>query len=79
MELLILYIFLTISLSFLCSILEAVLLSINTTFIKIELKEGKKYAKNLLDLKNSNSLIKQQKCVKFKTETEAYRDHKLRA
>ena len=53
MELLILYIFLTISLSFLCSILEAVLLSINTTFIKIELKEGKKYAKNLSDLKNS--------------------------
>ena len=53
MELLILYIFLTISLSFLCSILEAVLLSINTTFIKIELKEGKKYAKKLSDLKNS--------------------------
>ena len=53
MELLILYIFLTISFSFLCSILEAVLLSINTTFIKIELKEGKKYAKNLSDLKNS--------------------------
>ena len=53
MELLVLYIFLTISLSFLCSILEAVLLSINTTFIKIELKEGKKYAKNLSDLKNS--------------------------
>ena len=53
MELLILYIFLTISLSFLCSILEAVLLSINTTFIKIELKKGKKYAKNLLNLKNS--------------------------
>ena len=39
--------------SFLCSILEAVLLSINTTFIKIELKEGKKYAKKLSDLKNS--------------------------
>ena len=53
MELLILYIFLTISLSFLCSILEAVLLSINTTFIKIEIKEGKKYAKTLSDLKNS--------------------------
>tara|TARA_Y100000766_G_scaffold57267_1_gene46766 strand:+ start:682 stop:1758 length:1077 start_codon:yes stop_codon:yes gene_type:complete len=53
LELLILYIFLTISLSFLCSILEAVLLSINTTFIKIELKKGKKYAKNLLNLKNS--------------------------
>ena len=53
MELLILYIFLTISLSFLCSILEAVLLSINTTFIKIEIKEGKNYAKKLSDLKNS--------------------------
>ena len=53
LELLILYIFLTISLSFLCSILEAVLLSINTTFIKIEIKEGKKYAKTLSDLKNS--------------------------
>ena len=53
MELLLLYIFLTISLSFLCSILEAVLLSINTTFIKIEIKEGKNYAKKLSDLKNS--------------------------
>ena len=53
MELLILYVFLTIGLSFLCSILEAVLLSINTTFIKIEIKEGKKYAKNLSSLKNS--------------------------
>ena len=53
LELLILYIFLTISLSFLCSILEAVLLSINTTFIKIEIKEGKKYAKTLSNLKNS--------------------------
>jgi len=53
LELLILYIFLTISLSFLCSILEAVLLSINTTFIKIEIKEGKKYATTLSNLKNS--------------------------
>ena len=53
MELLLLYVFLTISLSFLCSILEAVLLSINTTFIKIEIKEGKNYAKKLSDLKNS--------------------------
>ena len=53
MELLILYIFLTIGLSFLCSILEAVLLSINTTYIKIEIKEGKNYAKKLSDLKNS--------------------------
>ena len=53
MELLLLYVFLTIGLSFLCSILEAVLLSINTTFIKIEIKEGKNYAKKLSDLKNS--------------------------
>ena len=53
MELLIFYIFITISLSFLCSILEAVLLSINTTFIKIEIKEGKNYAKTLSKLKNS--------------------------
>tara|TARA_B100000963_G_C22618905_1_gene668831 strand:- start:1141 stop:2169 length:1029 start_codon:yes stop_codon:yes gene_type:complete len=37
----------------LCSILEAVLLSINTTFIKIEIKEGKTYAKTLSELKNS--------------------------
>ena len=29
------------------------MLSINTTFIKIEIKEGKKYAKTLSDLKNS--------------------------
>jgi len=53
LELLFLYIILTIALSFLCSIVEAVLLSINPTFIKIKLKEGKNYAKNLLELKNS--------------------------
>ena len=53
MELLILFIFLTIALSFLCSILEAVLLSVNTTFIKIQIKDGKKYAKTLSKLKNS--------------------------
>jgi len=49
LELLFLYIILTIALSFLCSIVEAVLLSINLTFIKIRLKEGKNYAKNLLE------------------------------
>ena len=53
MELLLLYIVLTISLSFLCSIMEAVLLSINPTFIKIKLKEGKSYAKKLSELKKS--------------------------
>ena len=53
MEILILYAFLTISLSFLCSILEAVLLSVNPTFIKIKIKEGKKYAEKLQSLKSS--------------------------
>ena len=53
MGLLILYGFLTICLSFLCSILEAVLLSINPTFIKIKIKEGKKYAEKLQTLKRS--------------------------
>ena len=53
MGLLFLYGFLTIFLSFLCSILEAVLLSVNPTFIKIKIKEGKKYANNLKKLKNS--------------------------
>ena len=53
MEILILYAFLTISLSFLCSILEAVLLSVNPTFIKIKIKEGKKYAEQLQGLKKS--------------------------
>ena len=53
LEQLLLYIILTITLSFLCSIIEAVLLSINPTFIKIKLKEGKNYAKSLLELKNS--------------------------
>ena len=53
MGLLFLYGFLTILLSFLCSILEAVLLSVNPTFIKIKIKEGLKYAENLQKLKNS--------------------------
>ena len=53
MGLLILYGFLTICLSFLCSILEAVLLSINPTYIKIKIKEGKKYAEKLQGLKKS--------------------------
>mgnify|MGYP003318082502 CR=1 FL=1 len=53
MGLLILYGFLTICLSFLCSILEAVLLSINPTYIKIKIKEGRKYAEKLQSLKKS--------------------------
>ena len=51
MKLLFLYATLTIVLSFICSILEAVLLSVNATFLKIKIKEGKKYAENLQQLK----------------------------
>ena len=51
MKLLFLYATVTIVLSFICSILEAVLLSVNTTYLKIKIKEGKKYAENLQQLK----------------------------
>ncbi|MFA5296640.1 MAG: hemolysin family protein [Lutibacter sp.] len=44
MSLLLLYAFLAIAFSFICSILEAVLLSITSTFINIKKREGKKYA-----------------------------------
>ena len=53
MNLLILYAALTIALSFLCSILEAVLLSVNSTFLKIKIKEGYKFAVNLERLKKN--------------------------
>ncbi|MBA6151833.1 CNNM domain-containing protein [Gelidibacter maritimus] len=51
MTLLILYAFISIFFSFLCSILEAVLLSITPTFINIKKKEGKSYADSLEMLK----------------------------
>ncbi|MDM9629984.1 CNNM domain-containing protein [Robiginitalea aurantiaca] len=51
MGLLLLYAFVSVFFSFLCSILEAVLLSITPTFINIKKKEGKQYAKTLEDLK----------------------------
>lgn len=51
MGLLILYAFLSIFLSFTCSILEAVFLSVNATFISIKKQEGKKYAITLENLK----------------------------
>lgn len=51
MTLLLIYGFVSIFFSFLCSILEAVLLSVTPTFIKIKLKEGKAYAKTLEELK----------------------------
>ena len=51
MGLLIFYAFISIFFSFLCSILEAVLLSITPTFINVKLKEGKSFAKTLEVLK----------------------------
>lgn len=51
MGLLIFYAIISIFFSFLCSILEAVLLSITPTFINVKKKEGKAYATDLEDLK----------------------------
>ncbi|MDY8137127.1 hemolysin family protein [Aquimarina sp. 2201CG5-10] len=51
MGLLIIYAVLSIFFSFLCSILEAVLLSVTPTFINLKKKEGKKYATTLENLK----------------------------
>ena len=51
MGLLFFYAFISVFFSFLCSILEAVLLSINPTFINLKIKEGKPYAETLETLK----------------------------
>lgn len=51
MGLLILYAVLSIFFSFLCSILEAVLLSITPTYIRMKNNEGKDFAKTLSNLK----------------------------
>lgn len=52
MGLLLFYALVSIFISFLCSILEAVLLSITRTFINVKIKDGKHYAKTLELLKN---------------------------
>ena len=52
MTLLLIYAFVSIFFSFLCSILEAVLLSVTPTFIKLQAKEGKAFAKTLEELKD---------------------------
>lgn len=52
MTLLIIYGVVSIFFSFLCSILEAVLLSVTPTFITVKKNEGKKYADNLERLKD---------------------------
>ena len=51
MNLLLFYAFISIFVSFLCSILEAVLLSISPTFINLKKKEGKLFATSLEKLK----------------------------
>ena len=51
MTLLLIYATLSIFFSFLCSILEAVLLSVTPTFINVKKKEGKAFAAELEDLK----------------------------
>lgn len=51
MGLLIFYAFVSIFFSFLCSVLEAVLLSVTPTYINIKKKEGRKYAYTLEELK----------------------------
>ncbi len=51
MGLLLFYAFVSIFFSFLCSILEAVLLSITSTFINVKKKEGKAYALTFEELK----------------------------
>ena len=51
MGLLLFYAFISIFFSFLCSILEAVLLSITPTFLNVKKQEGKVYAEELENLK----------------------------
>lgn len=52
MGILAVYAFVSIFFSFLCSILEAVLLSVTSTFIKVKEQEGATYIKALQELKN---------------------------
>lgn len=51
MGLLLFYAFISVFFSFLCSILEAVLLSVTPTFVNVKKSEGKSYAITLEDLK----------------------------
>lgn len=51
MTLLLVYAILSIFFSFLCSILEAALLSFTSTFLKVKTQEGKEYAKTLTAMK----------------------------
>lgn len=52
MSMLLFYLVLALGISFLCSILEAVLLSVNFSFIYLKEQEGSQAAKTLKNLKN---------------------------
>lgn len=52
MILLLIYLFIAVFISFLCSIMEAVLLSLPVSFLKAESENGKKSAKTFLSFKN---------------------------
>lgn len=52
MELLIFYVLLALGVSFLCSVLEAVLLSVTPGFVEHEVSQGKSYAKKLAVMKS---------------------------
>ena len=52
MTLLLTYLFLAVAVSFMCSLLEAVILSVSPSFIETEAKDGKSYAKILQGLKD---------------------------
>ena len=53
MELLLFYLTLALTISFLCSIVEAVILSVSAPYIKMKEMEGKESAKHLKNLKNN--------------------------
>ena len=53
MTLLFVYLFLAVFVSFTCSLLEAVILSVTPSFVNTQIKEGKKYATVLKTLKDN--------------------------
>lgn len=53
MTLLFVYLFLAVFVSFMCSLLEAVILSVTPSFLNTEVKDGKKYAVILTGLKDN--------------------------
>ncbi len=53
MNLFLLYLSIAVGVSFICSILEAILLSVTPAFINVQMKEGKKSARDLQKLKEN--------------------------